>query len=187
MQHRLFLHSALGAEWFAQRFGPTIAIDGKTHETRTIAFDHLIEDVGTVPAIEDWLAEMPNVRTRRIPHRLQTIHADRTAGAVERWGGSAADFQTIFDFLDSPARHTDDRRAVILSHNSFAIFVLEDIVGPLIRIGDRSIPTRSVAEDLVCARYGHIPFPTQVTGFRLKPWMRGSGVADALAQRSARP
>lgn len=183
MQHRMFLHSELGIHWFVEKHGETIAVPGCAARTRSIAEDHMAEDVGFVPTVETWLQTLPAVPKGRPARPLREIRADRDAGAVARWGGTPADFDAIFAFFDSPLLFTDDERALALSHNSFALFILEELVGPVVTIGGRAVATRTIGEDLVLARYGHIPFPSALSRFHLAPWMRGARVADALRGR----
>jgi hypothetical protein len=59
MRHRAILHSAFGIFMVEQVFGTTITnSDGKKVCTRDIAEDHVIEDLGFIPTMENWLSCM---------------------------------------------------------------------------------------------------------------------------------
>ena len=55
-KHRAILHNSFGM-WLAEQvFGDYITnSDGKMGEVRQIAYDHIFEDCGFVPTVEDWL------------------------------------------------------------------------------------------------------------------------------------
>ena len=60
VRHRAMLHSAWGIYVVSQVFGNVITnSDGKTVSTRDIAEEHVIQDLGFIPTMEDWLKEMP--------------------------------------------------------------------------------------------------------------------------------
>lgn len=60
VRHRAMLHSAWGIYVVSQVFGNLITnSDGKTVSTRDIAEEHVIQDLGFIPTMEDWLKEMP--------------------------------------------------------------------------------------------------------------------------------
>lgn len=59
MRHRAVLHSAFGIFMVEQVFGTTITnSEGKKVCTRDIAEDHVIEDLGFIPTMQDWLSCM---------------------------------------------------------------------------------------------------------------------------------
>jgi hypothetical protein len=57
MRHRVILHSSFGI-YIAQRvFGEIRANSaGRVYAVRDIAEDHVLEDLGTIPSVERWLA-----------------------------------------------------------------------------------------------------------------------------------
>ena len=60
VRHRAMLHSAWGIYVVSQVFGNVITnSDGKTVSTRDIAEEHVIQDLGFIPTMEDWLKTMP--------------------------------------------------------------------------------------------------------------------------------
>lgn len=59
-RHRAILHSSFGIFIVEKVFGTYITnSDGKQISVRDIAEDHVIEDLGTIPTVGDWLKTMP--------------------------------------------------------------------------------------------------------------------------------
>jgi len=60
VRHRALLHSAFGIYLCERLFGHTIKnCDQKEIPTRILAEEHILEDLGFIPTVEHWLAEMP--------------------------------------------------------------------------------------------------------------------------------
>lgn len=60
VRHRAMLHSAWGCYLVERVFGTLITnSDGKKVSTRDIAEEHIIQDLGYIPTMEDWLKTMP--------------------------------------------------------------------------------------------------------------------------------
>ncbi len=60
MKHRLVFHSAFGIYLVERIFGTFITnSDNAKVQTRDLAEDHVLEDLGKIPSLDDWLAEMP--------------------------------------------------------------------------------------------------------------------------------
>ena len=58
--HRCVLHSAFGIFIVEDVFGRTITnSDGKEVFVRDVAEQHVLEDLGFIPSLSDWLREMP--------------------------------------------------------------------------------------------------------------------------------
>ena len=58
--HRCVFHSAFGIFLIEEIFGRTLAnSDGKEVFVRDIAEQHVLEDLGRIPSLSDWLNEMP--------------------------------------------------------------------------------------------------------------------------------
>jgi len=57
------------------------------------------------------------------------IHAKRSA---RKWGGIPPDYQAIHDFLDSPKSAFCDVRQRAILHNSFGIYLAEQVFGTTI-------------------------------------------------------
>ena len=60
-RHRAVLHSAFGIGLALEFFGQVIrrASDGRPVSVRWIGEQHVVEDCGFVPTLEDWLGELP--------------------------------------------------------------------------------------------------------------------------------
>lgn len=59
VKHRAALHSAFGIYLIERIFGATfVNSDGKTVSVRDVAEDHVIEDLGKIPSLDEWLGEM---------------------------------------------------------------------------------------------------------------------------------
>ena len=83
IRHRAVLHNGFGIYLAEQVFGPVIeTTTGRQVPTRVIAERHIIEDLGTIPTLSDWLRnmnvapwmrratpEVKNYRTRLVPGR----------------------------------------------------------------------------------------------------------------------
>jgi hypothetical protein len=60
MRHRAILHNSMGPFIAVRVFGRTIQnSDGKTIDVRQICEDHIIEDLGTLPTVSDFLNLIP--------------------------------------------------------------------------------------------------------------------------------
>lgn len=60
MRHRAILHSSFGIYLAERVFGINITnSDGKTVSVRDIAEQHVIDDMGRIPTVSDYLNEMP--------------------------------------------------------------------------------------------------------------------------------
>lgn len=60
IKHRALYHHSVGCYLVERIFGVTrINSDGKLYSPRDIAEDHIIEDCGYIPTIEDWLKDLP--------------------------------------------------------------------------------------------------------------------------------
>lgn len=58
--HRCIFHSAFGIYLIEELFGPTLTnSDGKEVFVRDVAEQHVLEDLGFIPSLSDWLQEMP--------------------------------------------------------------------------------------------------------------------------------
>lgn len=60
MRHRALLHSTFGVFLAERVFGVHITnSDGRKVMVRDVAEDHVLEDLGTIPPVADWLRAMP--------------------------------------------------------------------------------------------------------------------------------
>ena len=59
--HRCVFHSAFGIFLIEELFGRTLTnADGREVFVRDIAEQHVLEDLGCIPSLSDWLQEMPD-------------------------------------------------------------------------------------------------------------------------------
>ena len=75
VSHRCVFHSAFGIFIIEDIFGRTITnSDGKEVFVRDIAEQHVLEDLGFIPSLSDWLKEMPSqawmAGARKMPIRI---------------------------------------------------------------------------------------------------------------------
>jgi hypothetical protein len=73
--HRCVFHSAFGIFVIEDIFGRTLTnSDGKEVFVRDIAEQHVLEDLGFIPSLSDWLKEMPAqawmAGARKMPIRI---------------------------------------------------------------------------------------------------------------------
>lgn len=83
MRHRAILHSAFGIYIVERVFGTFITLaNGRKVQVRDIAEQHVIDDMGTIPTLEDYLRGMPfydwlggpkRGRSRKLTADLQPI------------------------------------------------------------------------------------------------------------------
>lgn len=60
VRHRAMLHSAWGVYVTARVFGDMLTnSDGKQVSVRDVAEEHVIEDLGMIPSMQDWIEKMP--------------------------------------------------------------------------------------------------------------------------------
>lgn len=61
IRHRAVLHSSFGIFLCEEVFGVVITrpSDGKPVPTRLIAEQHVLEDLGRIPTLQDWLEDLP--------------------------------------------------------------------------------------------------------------------------------
>lgn len=60
MRHRALLHSSFGIYLCEQVFGHTVTnSDRRIVQVRDIAEKHVIEDMGRIPTVQDYLEDMP--------------------------------------------------------------------------------------------------------------------------------
>jgi hypothetical protein len=99
--HRALRHSAFGCWEAEERFGPTIDNGaGRRVPVRMIAERHIVEDLGRVPSVQDWLAALP-LQSWMLGGAIDR-HDDRDAGgaSVERWRAEVVGGLTVLGYCD---------------------------------------------------------------------------------------
>lgn len=84
------------------------------------------------------------------------FHAKSSA---RKFGGTADDYLVIHNWFDQTKAHIADARHRLILHNTFGIFLCEQLFGVTItRASDgKQVPTRLIAEQHVLEDFGHIP------------------------------
>ncbi len=75
-----------------------------------------------------------------------------------KYGGKPSDYQKIHDWLDHTKAHVADMRHRVFLHNSWGIYLAEQIFGINITNSDgKLVSVRDIAEDHVIEDLGRIP------------------------------
>lgn len=78
--------------------------------------------------------------------------------SVKQFGGSISDYEKIHNWIDSSKAHFCDSRHRVLLHNSFGIYLCEQVFGHTITNSDgKIISVRDVAEVHILEDIGFIP------------------------------
>ena len=120
-----------------------------------ISNQHLWEDFQEQPEASKWweLIELKPWMDRKTPHNVLCKFCTR------KFGGELEDYQFLCDFF-SQFDAEDPRSRMILWH-SLGIFTAEEVFGvTFVRKSDgKEMPTRTVAESVVCTFFSRIPSP----------------------------
>lgn len=93
--------------------------------------------------------------------------------SAKKWGGEPADYQRIHDFMDSSKAHYANWRHRAVLHNSFGIYLAEQVFGSTITISTgKQVPVRLIAEQHVIEDLGRIP--------TVADWMRALGDSSQI-------
>ena len=97
--------------------------------------------------------------------------------SVRKWGGTVEDYIRIHDFMDSSKAHYANWRHRAVLHNSFGIYLAEQVFGSTITISTgKQVPVRLVAEQHVIEDLGCIPTVSDWLraigdSTKIEPWM----------------
>ena len=84
MRHRALLHSSFGIYVCEMVFGHNITTsDGKLVSVRDIAERHVLDDMGTIPTVQDYLSGMKMFEWLGGPKRRRTRPEEQTAPAKQ--------------------------------------------------------------------------------------------------------
>lgn len=84
MRHRAILHSSFGIYITERVFGTLITnSDGKQVSVRDVAEQHVIDDMGTIPTVQDYLQGMPMYDWLGGPKRERDSNKTATGEAID--------------------------------------------------------------------------------------------------------
>lgn len=185
-KHRFLLHHVEGIELAVKICGQKLANrDHKTIETRQILTEHLIEDLGKVVTVEDWAqALLPDGKVKFnqfLAGKREQIENDSVAGEKElfdRFKLGENDRAAVREFLLFPLKHSTHAGALLFSHNSFAIFLAEQLFGVAFvkDVGSKNqlVSVREVFERLIFLRLKTVYSPAEIVARTSESaWMRG--------------
>ncbi|HQU85045.1 MAG TPA: hypothetical protein PKY59_18030 [Pyrinomonadaceae bacterium] len=191
-KHRFLLHHAEGIDLAVRLFGEELTnSDGQTNSIRQILTDHLIEDVGSIVSIEDWadglLPKKDADFNQFLAKKRAQIENDTVKGERELlsyFNLSDEDSCAIKSFLASPLQNSTHPAAILFSHNSFAIFLAEKLLGVALTKNSKHadhakgkkqlIATREVFERMIFQRMKVIYSPAEIIARTAETgWMRG--------------
>ena len=101
-------------------------------------------------------------------------HSHKT---VRKFGGHYEDYMEIHNFLDQTKAHVPDMRHRLILHNSFGIYLCEQMFGDvLVNSDDTPVSVRAIAETHILDDMGFIPTLSKcLEDVELKPgaWFGG--------------
>lgn len=59
VRHRALLHNTFGTFLVEKIFGRTILVNGQPISVKEIAEQHILDDLGFIPTVQDWLKDLP--------------------------------------------------------------------------------------------------------------------------------
>lgn len=203
-KHRFLFHHVEGIDLAVRLFGEDISnSDGQTISTRQILTDHLIEDVGSVVSIDDWAkALLPKkdsplyqfLARKREQIENKTVKGEREL--LNAFNLSDEDISAVKAFLAFPLKQSTHPAAILFSHNSFAIFLAEKLLGVALTKNSNHanqanakkqlVATREVFERLIFLRMKVIYSPAEIIARTSETdWMRGKhSEKKRLAERA---
>jgi hypothetical protein len=195
-KHRFFLHHEEGIELGVKIFGQNLVnSEGKAVATRQLLTEHLIEDVGRTVTVEDWAQDLlPKTNGsfyQSLAKKRNQIENDEMLGEKELFDAfnlSEKDRAAVKDFLLLPLKNSAHPAALLVSHNSLAIFLAEQILGVSFVKDSGSkkqlISVREIFERLIFLRLKSIHSPAEIiarTAFA--DWMRGAKVNHSKTEK----
>lgn len=195
-KHRFFLHHAEGIELGVKIFGQNLVnSEGKSIATRQLLTEHLIEDVGRLVTVEDWSRDLLPKTNDPFYHFLEKkrsqIENDDVKGEIELFDVfklSEKDRVSVKDFLAFPLKNSAHPAALLVSHNSFAVFLAEKILGYAFIKNNSAqkqvISVREVFERLVFLRLKSIYSPAEIIArTAVSDWMRVANASGSAAEK----
>lgn len=103
-------------------------------------------------------------------------HAQSSA---RKWGGDAEDYLKIHELIDGSKRSFGDVRHRALLHNTWGVWICQEVFGPMLVIerkegGEKRVPVREIAERHIEEDLGFIPSPGDwLQHMDIVTWMGG--------------
>lgn len=167
-RHRVVYHHMEGVEYLASIFS-------ESEESRinmlAVGVQHLREDMGgRIATAEDWCNE---IDVTLVPARVEHDVSEAKVAVVARYGGQAADYTEIFNWLEYPKRWASEDLAGIFSHHSFGCFGAEELFGYETKLSSgKKVPTRYICETWITRLYGRVPQLAEwCQAIRHRAWM----------------
>lgn len=195
-KHRFLLHHREGIELGARILGASVVnSENKAIETRRILSEHLIEDVGKVVSVEDWARDLLPKKNdpfyKFLAKKRASIEADRIAGENELLGAFNLSEDTraaVKKFLRFPLENSAHPAALLVSHNSFAVYLAERIFGHAFvkntNTQKQLVAVREVFERLIFLRMKAVYSPAEIVARTAsQEWMRGAEANNARAEK----
>jgi len=195
-KHRFLLHHAEGIELGGRIFGASfVNSENKIVETRRLLTEHLIEDVGRVVSVEDWARDLlPKTNDsfyKFLAKKRGQIEADQVSGENELLGSfnlSEKDRAAVKNFLAFPLQNSKHPAALLVSHNSFAVYLAEKIFGyAFVKTIDskrQMVAVREIFERLIFLRLKAVYSPAEIVArTATQEWMRGANANKATEEK----
>jgi hypothetical protein len=99
--------------------------------------------------------------------------------AARRWGGTPEDYIEIHEWIDNTKKSFGDVRHRALLHNTFGVWLVQEVFGRTIEIqkqngGTKRVAVREIAEKHIIEDLGFIPSPGDwLENMDVKAWMGG--------------
>lgn len=104
--------------------------------------------------------------------------------SASKWGGSPEDYHHIHLKIDSSKKGMGDIRHRGLFHHTEGTFLMEDIFGPYLQVGNRQVPVRDIAERHIVEDLGFLPtFEWWATQMNINPAMSGTKRRETRSTR----
>jgi hypothetical protein len=103
--------------------------------------------------------------------------------SAKKYGGEWEDYMEIHEWFDQTKAHVADARHRMVLHNSFGIFLCEQVFGEVLtrKSDGKKVPVRFIGEQHVTEDLRHIPSLDKcLSSMTIKPWM--SRKAKKLSQ-----
>ncbi len=195
-KHRFLLHHKEGIELGVRIFGANL-INGENRaiQTRQLLTEHLIEDLGSVVSVEDWardlLPDESDSFYKFLTKKRASIKADQVSGENELLGSfnlSEKDRAAVKAFLSFPLQNSNHPAALLVSHNSFSIYLAEKVFGcAFVKTIDSKrqlVAVREVFERLIFLRLKAVYSPAEIVARTAsKEWMRGAQAHQANKEK----